>query len=450
MEDSVMKINFWDKWRRNPGLWTALLVLVLVGGVNFIGWLFYLQVTEIVDMEQGRNLQALASAASQLINPEEMALLSSNPSDTSARQSITEATRKLLPLLHVQDIYIIGKNQVLLAQTSEDTGAVVVDPLLLVDQVEIEGAFAGATTSGLIFPSDATYHKRGYAPLRNSAGKIIAVIGLEASAGYVRTIQRIREALVWVGLFSLGLIFLTILLIHRVYSVFLKMEERLLVADKYQSLSQLSAGVAHEIKNPLGIISGNAELLKEETSPDSEAYYLAGNILEETDRMDGILKNFMDIARPSRMEMAPNSLNSLAEKTLELTRYQYEKAGLEVVKDFGEDLPPVLVDAGKLRQVILNLLLNAKEAMAGGGRLTVKTYLRDKEVILEMKDTGPGMDKETLRKAFEPFFTTRKTGSGLGLAIAQRIMKDHKGKLELESRPGKGTLARVILPVSVK
>ncbi len=445
-----MKINFWDKWRRNPGLWTALLVLVLVGGVNFIGWLFYLQVTEIVDMEQGRNLQALASAASQLINPEEMALLSSNPSDTSARQSITEATRKLLPLLHVQDIYIIGKNQVLLAQTSEDTGAVVVDPLLLVDQVEIEGAFAGATTSGLIFPSDATYHKRGYAPLRNSAGKIIAVIGLEASAGYVRTIQRIREALVWVGLFSLGLIFLTILLIHRVYSVFLKMEERLLVADKYQSLSQLSAGVAHEIKNPLGIISGNAELLKEETSPDSEAYYLAGSILEETDRMDGILKNFMDIARPSRMEMAPNSLNSLAEKTLELTRYQYEKAGLEVVKDFREDLPPVLVDAGKLRQVILNLLLNAKEAMTGGGRLTVKTYLRDKEVILEMKDTGPGMDKETLRKAFEPFFTTRKTGSGLGLAIAQRIMKDHKGKLELESRPGKGTLARVILPVSAK
>ncbi len=444
-----MKINFGDKWRRNPGLWTALLVLVLVGGVNFIGWIFYLQVTEIVDMEQGRNLQALASAASQLINPEEMALLSSNPSDTSARQSITEATRKLLPLLHVQDIYIIGKNQVLLAQTSEDTGAVVVDPLLLVDQVEIEGAFAGATTSGLIFPSDATYHKRGYAPLRNSAGKIIAVIGLEASAGYVRTIQRIREALVWVGMFSLGLIFLTILLIHRVYSVFLKMEERLLVADKYQSLSQLSAGVAHEIKNPLGIISGNAELLKEETSPDSEAYYLAGSILEETDRMDGILKNFMDIARPSRMEMEPKSLNSLVEKTLELTRYQYEKAGLEVVKDLGEDLPPVLVDAGKLRQVILNLLLNAKEAMAGGGRLTVKTYLRDKEVILEMKDTGPGMDKETLRKAFEPFFTTRKTGSGLGLAIAQRIMKDHKGKLELESRPGKGTLARVILPGSI-
>lgn len=229
--------------------------------------------------------------------------------------------------------------------------------------------------------------------------------------------------------------------------VLFETEEQLRRADRLSALGELSAGMAHEIRNPLGAIKGAAEILRDDYSPDDKKFEFIQILLKETDRLNHIVQEFLGFARPKQPERAPVDVNEALESVLLLTAQEARKAGVVVEKRLDRSLVQLNLDAGLLKQAFLNLVLNAIQAMPQGGTLTVETSMPDNSLEVRIADTGTGMTEENRKKLFSPFFTTKKNGTGLGLAITYRIIENHKGVIDVKSEPGKGTVFTVRIPV---
>jgi two-component system, NtrC family, sensor histidine kinase HydH len=236
----------------------------------------------------------------------------------------------------------------------------------------------------------------------------------------------------------------------RVYEL---MKER----DRLAALGQMAAGLAHEIRNPLGSIKGAAQYLQPIGNQlgDGGTKEFLDIIVEEVNRLNKIVSQFLDYARPYRGDQTPLDVNDVVRKTLHLLEKEEERSKVEITTNLVEGLPPVRADAEQLRQVFLNLAINALQAMPAGGRLSVSTSLRRSTrrgaaaAFLEVRfrDTGPGIPPGDMRNLFIPFFTTKEKGTGLGLPISQRIIENHGGTIEPRSQPGAGATFTVLLPV---
>ncbi|MFO0728382.1 MAG: ATP-binding protein [Myxococcota bacterium] len=228
---------------------------------------------------------------------------------------------------------------------------------------------------------------------------------------------------------------------------------RLRERDRLAAIGEMAAGLAHEIRNPLGAIKGAAEYLAPATRASKDEAELLQVIVDETNRLNSVVSQFLDYARPFRAQFAPSDLNDVMRKTAKLVEAKEgDKAVIEL--DLAEGIPSAEVDAEKIKQVILNLVLNAIDAMGttGGPPITIRTrYMPERERIeIAVKDRGPGIPKETLDHLFIPFFTTKPNGTGLGLAVCQRIVTNHGGEIRVESQVGQGTEFSVRLPLKAK
>jgi signal transduction histidine kinase len=233
--------------------------------------------------------------------------------------------------------------------------------------------------------------------------------------------------------------------------------ERMKERDRLAALGQMAAGLAHEIRNPLGSIKGAAQYLQpvEGAKPDASTREFLDIIVEEVDRLNRIVSQFLDYARPYRGEQSPLDVNDVVRKTVNLIEKERSGARVEIALNLLDGLPPVRADAQQLRQVFLNLAINAFDAMPQGGRLQVSTSLRRSTrrgaaaAFLEVRfrDDGIGIPPADLRNLFVPFFTTKEKGTGLGLAISQRIIENHGGTIEVRSQAGAGSTFTVLLPV---
>jgi signal transduction histidine kinase len=235
-----------------------------------------------------------------------------------------------------------------------------------------------------------------------------------------------------------------------------RLERQMLLTERLTMAGRLAAGVAHELNNPLATIAGCAESLVARTreepfarlpGADDVRYYLS-LIEEEAYRCKEITGSLLQFVREPGSRRTPTDLNVLVQKASELLAHQARFSERRVVEELDPDLPPVTVNEGQLRQVFLGLASNALEAMDAGGVLTVRSRRRRADVEVEFEDDGPGIADELLGRIFDPFFTTKPPGqgTGLGLAIAQGIVADHGGRIEVTSRPGKGSIFRVVLP----
>ena len=235
--------------------------------------------------------------------------------------------------------------------------------------------------------------------------------------------------------------------------------ERMKERDRLAALGQMAAGLAHEIRNPLGSIKGAAQYLQPgqtaATTREGTREFL-DIIIEEVNRLNKIVSQFLDYARPYRGEQRQLDVGEVLRKTLPLFAKEAESLGkVEILTDLVDKLPPVRADAEQLLQVFLNLSLNALQAMPQGGKLWISTALRRSTrrgapaAFLEVRfrDTGVGIPAGDLKNLFIPFFTTKEKGTGLGLPISQRIIENHGGTIEVRSQPGEGATFTVLLPI---
>ena len=225
----------------------------------------------------------------------------------------------------------------------------------------------------------------------------------------------------------------------------LEVEEQLRRADRLSALGELSAELAHEIRNPLGSIRGTAEILQDGIDPSDRRHEFAQILLREVERLNRVVEQFLDFARPARMERSFFDPRQVLEDVFSLVQRQADKQG--VALEMHGEAGLVVGDGEQLKQVFLNLVLNAVQAMSDGGRLSVSLQRDPAHVEIIFSDTGPGIAPEHLERIFTPFFTTRSDGIGLGLAITQRLVKKNGGALSVTSEPGKGTsFALTLLP----
>ena len=231
--------------------------------------------------------------------------------------------------------------------------------------------------------------------------------------------------------------------------------------DRLATLGELSAGIAHEIRNPLAGIKTSAQVLEESFSPGDFRSQLVLRIVKEIDRSNELLKKFFNFAKPSKPKQEFQNIEMIIDGVYLLLASRLRKKNILFKTDFAESIPQVYIDSSQIEQVILNVFLNAVEAITSGGEIHVKisiaknTKLKEDSalsdaVCIGVSDNGIGIPDEKLEKVFNPFFTTKSDGVGLGLSISSRLLEENGGKIELESEEGAGTTFKIYLPIIEK
>jgi PAS domain S-box-containing protein len=223
-------------------------------------------------------------------------------------------------------------------------------------------------------------------------------------------------------------------------------EAAMLQGARLAAVGQLAASMAHEINNPLYAVRNCLYLLEEDLPAELRGSEYLGMARDQLTRIASIIERMRDFYRPSRGDMAPHDLNGLLENTLALATLETRYAAIQAIFTPDSNLPAVLCDGDQLRQVFLNLILNAIDAMPDGGTLTVRTFAGQNVAVVEVQDSGIGIPEDIRAHLFDAFFTTKPTGTGLGLSICAHIVAQHDGQLEVESSLGQGSIFRVALP----
>ncbi|BCS96996.1 hypothetical protein DSLASN_26280 [Desulfoluna limicola] len=243
----------------------------------------------------------------------------------------------------------------------------------------------------------------------------------------------------------------TILFMVRDVEETLTMREKMATTEKLAAVGELSAGVAHEVNNPLGIILGYTQLLKRSAEDESTLKEDLSVIEKHVIGCKKVVESLLNFARSAPPEKRPCDLHKTIGEVLAFSRHQAEMDGIQVISELADTLPEIYADAEKIKQVLINLIINAVHAIDGHGEIHVTTGIADPgTVFITIADTGCGMDADTRSRIFDPFFTTKPTGTGtgLGLSVSYGIIKNHGGEIDVISTPGKGTAFTIHLPTA--
>jgi two-component system, NtrC family, sensor histidine kinase HydH len=318
----------------------------------------------------------------------------------------------------------------------------------------------------LFFKSLQDKFLKTFNPLRLESVEIKLTPELGPVIGVFEITQDISRDMTEIGKFQLMLIATLIVLMGLLFMVLRQIvkkaetilerrqEERkelqaqLELAERLAALGEMVAGVAHEIRNPLGIISSTAELLRKRLEQNEANSRLAKIIEEEVNRLNQTVTEFLDFARPREPNLRSCDVEGILERGLDFLKPEIDRHHIGLTRQYGRNGHLIMVDPDLLYRAFLNILINAIQAMPKGGELTVSTAAgpRGKGMRIEFQDSGEGITAENVKKIFNPFFTTKDYGSGLGLSIVKGIIESHQGQITIESHFGRGAKVSVILP----
>lgn len=239
-----------------------------------------------------------------------------------------------------------------------------------------------------------------------------------------------------------------ILLFLRDYTEGKLFEEQVQRNECLSVVGQMAAGICHEIRNPLQAVKGFVQLLQEQNRSNGNISSYTEIIVSEINRINDIIKEFLQLARPSEIKLEKKNLNNLVREVVMLVNTEAILHNVVIEEDYGKKVPALMLDQSRMKQVLINILSNALAAIPAAGTIQIKTYYDFylNEARISITDNGVGMDQETIRRIGSPFFTTKEEGTGLGLAVSYRIIQDHGGRIMVESALGKGTTFTIALP----
>ncbi len=450
---------------RNELRFTVGIMIVTLLVLNAGGWVLYAQAKQYMADQNEKRLVSVGRAIAGQIDLARMT--SFLPGDEFTNEYMAEQSRlsRMRDEADLDNISLFAPYQGSILDTRPGIGIGDFHPLNDIDRPELRPLWEGAPVGLPLYEVDGEAFQSAFVPVIDGSD-LAAVLALDASANFLSDLDRLKTGLYAAALLSLLLALGLGYLVHRNTKSILALHTEIKNQEKLAALGTLTAGLAHEIRNPLGIIRASAELLHEEEKTKPHVMEFGREIMEEVDRLSELLTNFLQFAKPGRADEHAGDLSDLVEEILDRVQKNFDDCEVALVRDFTPDSLRLHMDSIQIAQVVLNLVLNAKDAVNGDGSvsISVKRTSQPRDGAIQpagqkhggpfaevsVRDNGCGMTKSTREKLFDPFYSTKSKGTGLGLSIVHGIIQGHEGYLFIESEEGQGTEIGFGLPLTEK
>ena len=470
---------------------TIALLVVLV--LTASSYLFYDTAKRALDAEMGERLVAVAKTSAAQLNGSYLRALQPRGESTRLYRTLQKKLQSMRDASEAQAMYVLDLEYKSLVDSRLDVLIGSQYHSLGEDRIHIDQAKQGIGAASVAFHGkDDAFYRSAYAPIRDEHGGIVAILAVDASVLFLESLARMSRNMVLIGV--VGMVFAVVLSIFLARSIVVPIE-RLSQATQQikagafgtqvetrskdevgalattfnemstaiqerdqqvsrmaEELRQLSAGLAHEVRNPLNGMRIFLGLLKRQLPADPKAEQLIEQVDGEVQSLNQLVSEFLDFARPTPLQTEAVDLSDVVASVLALLDAELRAGAIEVQTVNLDTLPTIEADADQLKWVFTNLVKNAAQAIDRGGTIAVEGFVdADADAIrVEVRDTGVGMSPETAERAFIPFFTTKDKGTGLGLAIVKRLVEHHRGTIECTSKQGDGTTFALKLPTTLE
>jgi signal transduction histidine kinase len=428
----------------------SMMIFVVLMAYFLGGWFFLNHLNRALNEELENRLSAIAGLVARQVQTTSFPDFVARGQRFAAKILIDPLIDSLPEEVNVQNIFLIDRR----LQTVKSNGDIFTlgeeISYLNSDSIEVRRAWSGEAASSPVRTLAGNRFKAAYAPVRDSRGEIVCLVVVEASADFLNLLQPARRQLVIGGMASLIVLATFVFFLYNAISLFLKTQENLRRSERLATMGQMAAAMAHEIRNPLGIIKSTAYVLRQRYENSSQPDEIFEFIPSEVRRLNHLVNDFLSLTRDKQLNLSQHDLVNTVEKAMTMVRSDEQANG--VALNFNSATPSLSLphDEEAITQVLLNLFFNAIQALEGKGEIDVRLQEENekgkKTAHIIVKDNGPGLPAES-EKIFEPFFTTKTRGSGLGLAVCKQLVEKHGGRIAAESEKGKGTTMHVWLPV---
>ncbi len=424
----------------------TIYIIIFIGvltlaALNFAGWLFLQSLKSDLTVELKRQFLHVGQVSARLINGNDLENLL-----PGMENSVT--VRAYQQLLYDIKIGNDLENIVIL----DPAGRLLVDYRLNyrigdtlfafpLQRNLLQHAAVGETPEPYLLHNAGQYFLSACIPIFNDQDETVAALAIDAPLHFFDTLQKFGSGVLYIGAGGLLILLVFSAIIISATRRLFGIEAQLLEQQRLAQLGQMAASVAHEIRNPLSIMKGTAEVLQKKYAGSGEEMF--SYIPEEIDRLNRLVEDFLQFARQRKLELRKGSITDIIRTTVQQAKDS------RVTSELPDDLPEILMDTDAMRQILLNLVRNALDAIDAGGGVKIKAFSeksRNPVVIVEVTDTGRGISAEDAQKVFDPFFSTKANGSGLGLTISRQLVEQMHGSLNFRSKPEKGTTVQLVFP----
>jgi signal transduction histidine kinase len=464
--------------------------IFIIAVFSISSWFFYRYSEKTLEKELEKRLLNTAEIVASTIPVNYLVRLKPGDEDTPLHAFLIRNLEKIKDASKARDIFVFDRQNRVLLDADREVPIGKEYLLLKLDLAELETVWQGApSASTLYWGMDGKLYKSGYAPIKDETGNIVAVVGIEAGAEFLEIVNKLRTQMLLIGLLSIAVAVIISFVIARsivnplnrfIYAIeteampskvdikaggeigflaerFNQMVDKLNEKDRLlqamyekekaraDSISEMSASVAHEIRNPLGAITGFVELLENKVANEN-GKALIENIMFEIKNLNHIVTDFLSFAKKPSLDIKETDAESFLDSIINSAAASKEFKDIKVEKTISPNLQ-LHIDHIEMRKALFNIVINALQSMTAGGALSISTEKKDSNIEILISDTGKGIPKEIEGRIFDPFFTTKERGTGLGLAIAYKIIEAHKGTITFNSEEGEGTTFIIRLPV---
>jgi signal transduction histidine kinase len=434
--------------RRRPWLvWGLVVYLAILAAVTASLILLYGDARDRLDEALGARLAGIAQTAAILVDGDSLLVWGAEPRPSLDFLWLELQLERIQIENDLAEVAVCDPRERILISTAGRFAKGERNVFWDLDRAAVQVAKAGFAAVSRLYRVGRVYQKSAHVPILASDGSVAGVLTVEGDADFFDALRRLRAWALGTGAAVLVFLSLMGVFLFRLQAAMERYRASVWRQENLAAMGRMTAGIAHEIRNPLGIIRGAAEHVGRRLAAAGIEDEIAGFIPEEVDRLDRILKGYLAFGGDSPPQLETLDLRAPVRRAAKLAADELARGGVAVALELGEQELTVRVDPHRLQQVLLNLLLNARDAMPEGGTVTVVAARRPDAVVLRVTDEGTGLKGIDGDRLFAPFWTDKEKGSGLGLAMARKIVEEHGGRLVLSDRDDRrGAVAEVVLP----